>query len=227
VRVTNFEQQSSSASLSGRKSSTFESLGISNLGTQATTNSTQSIPSSVSELLNSLTSRLGKLEHKQAGNGKESVSGAVRFSSVTFTSKNDVGAWLDSSLITTGGVLPYGLFADPQLLLHWVWILLSGSTNSLAGDMKDHISIEMSQDKTYTVDSYQHYISLVFTGKKSSLLNMGGMDKSCLAQIPTFKSWDDATGETGLKQQIAEGLAMVHHSISDLIKENFSNAPEV
>jgi hypothetical protein len=226
-RVTKLEQQPSISTPAGPSSSTFDSLGIATLPETTGTNPTQQIPSSVSELMNSLTFRLEKLERQQADSGKESLSGAVRFSGVTFTSKEDVGAWLDSSLNSTGGVPPYGLFADPQLLLHWVWILLSGSTNSSARDMKDRISIEMSQDKTYAVDSYQHYIPLVFTGKKSSLLNTGGMDKSRLGQIPSFESWDDATGETGLKQQIAEGLSMVRHSISDLIEENFSNAPEV
>jgi hypothetical protein len=226
-RVTKLEQQPSISKPAGPSSSTFDSLGIATLPETTGTNPTQQIPSSVSELMNSLTFRLEKLERQQADSGKESLSGAVRFSGVTFTSKEDVGAWLDSSLNSTGGVPPYGLFADPQLLLHWVWILLSGSTNSSARDMKDRISIEMSQDKTYAVDSYQHYIPLVFTGKKSSLLNTGGMDKSRLGQIPSFESWDDATGETGLKQQIAEGLSMVRHSISDLIEENFSNAPEV
>jgi hypothetical protein len=226
-RVNILEQRSSSKAPSSSNSGTFDSLGINNMGITNPSSSGQSIPSSVSELVNSLTTRLGKLERQHSENGKEGLSGAVRFSGVTFTSKDDVGAWLDSALVTTGSVPPYGLFADPQLLLHWVWILLSGSTNSSARDMKDRISIEMSQDKTYAVDSYQHYIPLVFTGKKSSLLNTGGMDKSRLAQIPTFESWDDATGETGLKQQIAEGLAMVKHSISDLIEENFSDAPEV
>jgi hypothetical protein len=226
-RVTNLENHSSSSRSSSIKTGAFESLGINDNNTSDPNNSSQTMPASVSELLNSLTSRLGKIERQQTDSGKEGLSGAVRFSGVTFTSKEDVGAWLDSHLITTGAVPPYGLFADPQLLLHWVWILLSGSTSSSARDMKDRISIEMSQDKTYAVDSYQHYIPLVFTGKKSSLLNTGGMDKSRLAQIPSFESWDDATGETGLKQQIAEGLAMVRHSISDLIEENFSNSPEV
>jgi hypothetical protein len=94
--------------------------------------------------------------------------------------------------------------------------------------MKDRISIKMSQDKTYAVDSYQHYIPLVFTGKKLSLLNTGGMDESQLAQeILTFENWDYATGETGLKQKIAEGLTMVQDSISNLIEENFNDFPEV
>jgi hypothetical protein len=210
--------------------SSFGDLGINTTGLPSAvtnTNTVSNIPSSVSELLNSLTTRVGKVEQQQSEKGKEGLNGSVRFSGVTFSSKDDVGAWLDNSLSSTGGVPPYGLFADPQLLLHWVWILLSGSTNSSARDMKDRISIEMSQDKTYAVDSYQHYIPLVFTGKKSSLLNTGGMDKSRLAQIPTFESWDDATGEAGLKQQIAEGLSMVKHSLSDLIEENFNDAPEV
>ena len=212
-------------------SSAFSMLGITNMNQQSSNNqsvpSTNGITSEVSDLLNVLTSRLGKLEKQHADKGKEGLNGAVRFSGVTFTNKDDVGAWLDSALTITGGIPPYGLFADPQLLLHWVWILLSGTTNSSARDMKDRISIEMSQDKTYAVDSYQHYIPLVFTGKKSSLLNTGGMDKSRLAQIPSFESWDDATGEAGLKQQIAEGLSMVRDSLSDLIEENFCDSPEV
>ena len=108
--------------------------------------------------------------------------------------------------MNTGEVPPYGIFADPQLLLHWVWITLSGVETSSAQDMKDCLFISMTQDKTYMVDLCQHYIPLVFTGRKSSLLNTGGMDKSCLSTILTFKSWDDTTGETGLKQQIAEVL---------------------
>jgi hypothetical protein len=230
-RIMNLETSSATtSSQSNLKQSPFGDLGINvngftSNGTNANTGT--SIPSDVGDLINSLTQRLGKIERQQSDKGKEGLNGSVCFSGVTFSSKDDVGAWLDNSMINTGGVPPYGFFADPQLLLHWVWILLSGSTNSLARDMKDRISIKMSQDKIYAVDSYQHYIPLVFTGKKSSLLNTGGMDKSRLAQIPSFESWDDATGEAGLKQQIAEGLAMVKHSISDLIKENFSEAPEV
>jgi hypothetical protein len=53
------------------------------------------------------------------------------------------------------------------------------------------------------------------------------LSKSRLAQIPTFESWDDMTGENGLKQQIAERFVLGRHSISNLIKENFENSPEV
>jgi hypothetical protein len=179
------------------------------------------------ELLDGINKRLEKVEKHHLHQGKDGLKGSVRFSGVTFTGTNDVGAWLDKSWGNVGSIPPYGLFADPQLLLHWIWILLSGTTNSSAKDMKDRISIEMTQDKTYAVDSYQHYIPLVYTGKKSSLLNTGGMDKSRLGQIPTFDSWDDATGENGLKQQIAEGLSLVKHSISDLIDETFEHSPDV
>jgi hypothetical protein len=233
TKVSKLEAMNSSGSSSSNNSSNaFNALGIAGMNQtttpdQSNVNPSESLSSSMSDLLNALTSRLGKLERQYSEKGKEGLNGAVRFSGVTFTGKDDVGAWLDASLPNTGGVPPYGLFADPQLLLHWVWILLSGTTNSSARDMKDRISIEMSQDKTYAVDSYQHYIPLVFTGKKSSLLNTGGMEKSRLAQIPSFESWDDATGEAGLKQQIAEGLSMVKDSISDLIEENFGEAPEV
>lgn len=231
-RVRNLETSSKGHDSNNQQgSSSFSALGFTSLN-QTTSNIQSSasgtgMTSEVSDLLNVLTSRLGKLEKQHLDKGKEGLNGAVRFSGVTFTNKDDVGAWLDSALDTTGGIPPYGLFPDPQLLLHWVWILLSGTTNSSARDMKDRISIEMSQDKTYAIDSYQHYIPLVFTGKKSSLLNTGGMDKSRLAQIPTFESWDDATGEAGLKQQVAEGLSMVRDSLSDLIEENFCNSPEV
>jgi hypothetical protein len=233
TKVAKFSTTHSSNPVSSNDhSNTFNSLGIAGMTdnarpVQAAVNGNDAFSASASELLNTLNSRLGKLERQQSEKGKEGLNGAVRFSGVTFTNKDDVGAWLDGSLTVTGGVPPYGLFADPQLLLHWVWILLSGTTNSSARDMKDRISIEMTQDKTYAVDSYQHYIPLVFTGKKSSLLNTGGMEKSRLAQIPTFESWDDATGEAGLKQQISEGLSMVKDSISDLIEENFGEAPEV
>jgi hypothetical protein len=205
----------------------FTTLGIAG-GSNANPNThVQTVSPGVSELVNDITTRVSMLEKQQTDSGKHGLNGAVRFCGVTFTNKDDVSAWLDKNLQDPGGIPPYGLFADPQLLLHWVWILLSGTTNSSARDMKDRISIEMSQDKTYAVDSYQHYIPLVFTGKKSSLLNTSGMDKSRLAQISTFTEWDDATGENGLKQQIAEGLSLVKHSISDLIEETFSDSPEV
>jgi hypothetical protein len=234
TRVTNVEsnqRKTKLAKVSSSSKNAFHSLGISDSMNNDYDSDMDDSSSSKNEvvagLVKDITSRITKLEKQQTEHGKDGLNGAVRFSGVTFSGKQDVGAWLDSSLETTGGIPPYGLFADPQLLLHWVWILLSGTTNSSARDMKDRISIEMSQDKTYAVDSYQHYIPLVFTGKKSSLLNTSGMDKSRLAQIPTFESWDDATGENGLKQQIAEGLALVRHSISDLIEETFENAPEV
>ena len=230
-RVTTIEEKSANKTTSKTSGINFSSLGISDsLNTNYNSDdddSSSKHENLVTSLVNDITKRVSKLEKQSSEHGKDGLNGAVRFSGVTFTGRQDVGAWLDSALDNVGGIPPYGLFADPQLLLHWIWILLSGTTNSSARDMKDRISIEMSQDKTYAVDSYQHYIPLVFTGKKSSLLNTSGMDKSRLAQIPTFESWDDATGENGLKQQIAEGLALVRHSISDLIEETFENAPEV
>jgi hypothetical protein len=231
VRVNTLETSSASASaVSGQAANPFSALGISGLnGTVPGTSSSTSTnpPSEIAELLNTLTTRIDNVERKSQDKGKDGLVGSVRLSGVTFTCKDDVGAWLDANCDNPGEIPPYGLFADPQLLLHWIWILLSGTTNSSARDMKDRMSIEMSQDKTYAIDSYQHYIPLVFTGKKSSLLNTGGMEKSRLGQVLTFESWDDATGENGLKQQIAEGLSMVKHSLSDLIEETFSNSPEV
>jgi hypothetical protein len=146
-----------------------------------------------------LQDRIEKIEKQQSEHGREGLNGSVRFSGITLTGKDDLGAWLDKHSDNAGGVPPYGVFADPQLLLHWVWITLSGVETSSARDMKDRLSISMTQDKTYAVDSCQHYVPLVFTGKKSSLLNTGGMEKSRLGTIPTFDSWDDASGETGLK----------------------------
>jgi hypothetical protein len=43
----------------------------------------------------------------------------------------------------------------------------------------------------------------MLTGKKASLLNTSGMEKSQLSQISTFETWDDVTGENSLKEQIA------------------------
>jgi hypothetical protein len=205
----------------------FSSLGIHDSTAEDDTKSTASDANLNSVSIESIASRLSKLEKQNNDQGKDGLKGSVRFSGVTFTGKGDVGAWLDKEWGEVGAIPPYGLFADPQLLLHWIWILLSGTTNSSARDMKDRISIDMSQDKTYAIDSYQHYIPLVFTGKKSSMLNTSGMEKSRLAQIPSFESWDDATGENGLKQQIAEGLALVKHSLSDLIDETFEESPAV
>jgi hypothetical protein len=230
TRVTTIENMpQSTTGITSSSNNPFSTLGISGTPNLGNTNVTPSIPvpSDINELLTSINSRLGKMKKQQTDHGKDGLKGAVRFGGVTFTNKDDVGAWIDAGMETVGGIPPYGLFADPQLLLHWIWILLSGSTNSSARDMKDRISIEMTQDKTYAIDSYQHYIPLVFTGKKTSLLNTGGMEKSRLAQIPTFESWDDATGETGLKQQISEGLTLVKSSICDLIQETFENSPEI
>ena len=182
---------------------------------------------SITTELEVINDRIKQMEKQHREHGKEGLNGAVRFSGVTLSGKDDLGAWLDKNTVNVGGIPPYGLFADPQLLLHWIWVLLSGTTTSTARDMKDRLSISMSQDKTYAVDSYQHYVPLVFTGKKSSLLSTGGMEKSRLGTIPTFESWDDATGETGLKQQLAEGLVLVKDSISDLIDETFGEEHEV
>ena len=171
--------------------------------------------------------RIVKIEKQQSEHGREGLNGSVRFCGITLTGKDDLGAWLDKHSSNPGGVPPYGVFADPQLLLHWVWITLSGVETSSARDMKDRLSISMTQDKTYAVDSCQHYVPLVFTGRKSSLLNTGGMDKSRLGTIQTFESWDDATGETGLKQQIAEVLVRVKDSISELIEETFEDQHQI
>jgi hypothetical protein len=180
-----------------------------------------------SSVLESISSHLAKLEKQNNDQCKDSLKGSICFSGVTFISNGDVGARLDKQWGKVGSIPPYGSFTDPQLLLHWIWILLSGTTNSSGWEMKDHISIDMSQDKTYAINSYQHYIPLAFTGKKSSMLSTGLMEKSWLAQIPSFESWDDMTGENGLKQQIAKGLALVKDSLSDLIDETFQDSPDV
>ena len=95
--------------------------------------------------------------------------------------------------------------------------------------MKDRISIHLTQDKIYAVESYQHFVPLIFTGssKKTLSLTVGSLDKSRLPQIPTFKSWDDPTGEQGLKQIISECTNLVKESITDLIEENLGHIPEV
>ena len=231
-RVTSLENhnKTTSSSASGtrtRSINPFSGLGINDTSNSDDNSMDANTSSPNSNLLESISDRLSAIEKQTNDQSKDGLKGSVRFSGVTFTGKNDVGAWLDRNWGEVGAIPPYGLFADPQLLLHWIWILLSGTTNSSARDMKDRISIDMSQDKTYAIDSYQHYIPLVFTGKKSSMLNTSGMEKSRLAQIPSFESWDDATGENGLKQQIAEGLSLVKHSISDLIDETFEDCPDI
>jgi hypothetical protein len=228
ARVTKLEtQQNSSGNTRTKSINPFSGLGIHDTSVEEDSRSTGTDANINSSSMDSITDRLTKLEKLNNDQNKDGLKGSVRFSGVIFTGKADVGAWLDKEWGEVGSIPPYGLFADPQLLLHWIWILLSGTTNSSARDMKDRISIDMSQDKTYAIDSYQHYIPLVFTGKKSSMLNTSGMEKSRLAQIPSFESWDDATGENGLKQQIAEGLALVKHSLSDLIDETFEESPNV
>jgi hypothetical protein len=216
-----------SSSTHSKSINQFSGLGINDMSNVDVTSLDAMASNPNSDLLESISSCLSKIEKQNNDQSKDGLKGSVCFSGITFTGKNNVGVWLDKSWGEVGAIPPYGLFADPQLLLHWIWILLSGTTNSSARDMKDQISINMSQDKTYTIDLYQHYIPLVFTGKKSSMLNTSEMEKSRLAQIPLFESWDDATGENGLKQQIAEGLTLVKHSISDLIDETFKDSPDV
>ena len=178
--------------------------------------------------LHELKTRIHKLERSNERN-TQGMSGAVRFSGVTFTGIRDVESWLDSfETAIDEGLPPYGLFADPQLLLHWIWIVISGTTSTSARDMRDRIVIAITQDKLYAVDSFQHFVPLIFAGKKSSsLVNTGGMQKSRLDQIPTFENWDDVVGQYGLKQQIMECLGHVKDSISELIEETFSNCPEL
>ena len=235
-KATNyFASRSNGPSVTAADPSSFtllNSLGISrptiNTSDTSNRNGTPSTSSTVLPVeISGLRDRVAKIEKQQSEHGREGLNGSVRFCGITLTGKDDLGAWLDKHSSNPGEVPPYGVFADPQLLLHWVWITLSGVETSSAQDMKDRLSISMTQDKTYAVDSCQHYVPLVFTGKKSSLLNTGGMEKSRLGTIPTFETWDDATGETGLKQQIAEVLVRVKDSIAELIEETFEDQHQI
>ena len=209
------------------------SLGIS--GSESTIPNSHRVGTPVGEglggvdadIFKRLIDRVSKMEKQQMEHGREGLNGAVRFSGITLTGKDDLGAWLDENLESPGGVPPYGLFADPQLLLHWCWIMLSGGHMSTPRDLKDRLAVSMTQDKTYAVESCQHFVPLLFTGKKSHLLNTGGMEKSRLASIPTFESWDDASSEIGLKQQMSGVLNNVKESMSELIEEAFEGQDKV
>ena len=208
----------------------FALLGISNPPADSLMMDTDTVeppvtPSDLGHLVDDIHSRIKKLEKVNSDKGKAGLSGAVRFAGHTFTNKEDVQAWLDEHLEV--GMAPYGLFADPQLLLHWIWIVIGGHHTNATRDLKDRLSVEMSQAMTFAMDSYQHLVPLVFTGKKYTIMNTGGLEKSRLALIPTFSSWDDTAGDSGLKQQMAEAIIYVKDSMSELIQEGFDESPEV
>ena len=52
-----------------------------------------------------------------------------------FPDKDNFGAWIDNSLGNSGGISPFGLYADPQLVLHWVWVVLFGNTNNFTREI--------------------------------------------------------------------------------------------
>lgn len=167
------------------------------------------------------------LESHKTNQSKDSLKGAVQFGGFTFTGQDDVSSWWDKYFSNPGSVPSYGLFADPQLLLHWCWIVLSGASANSARDMRDRAAVDLSLDKSYCVESFQQFVPIVFTGKKAgTLLNTNGVGKSRLAQIPDFKSWDN-NDETGLRQQLAESLGFVKDSFTDLIEEQFQDSPEL
>lgn len=190
---------------------------------------TQNLPADITATLEKLIDKVTKLESAQIEKGKEGLTGAVQFGGFTFTGTKDVENWFDHHMKDDVGQLPpYGVFADPQLVLHWIWIVISGNTYSSARELRDRDAIYMSQDKLYAVEAFQHYVPLIFSGKKSTaIINTGGMDKSRLGQIPKFSDWDDASGQHGLKQQIADVISLVSESLSDMISERFSTSPEL
>ena len=209
----------------------FSTLGISlpsaeTIGVPTQGFSSETAVGSITQVVETLLSRVDKLE-KSVISRASNLSGAVRLGGVTFTGKDDVGPWLDSKLESSGGIPPFGLFADPQLLFHWVWVVLSCHNTNTAREIRDRVAIEMTQDKMFAIDSYQHQVPLLLTGKKTSVVVTGGMDKSRLPQIPNFVSWDDPVGENGLKQQLAEALNLVKESLLDLIMDNFSDLPDI
>lgn len=107
-------------------------------------------------------------------------------------------------------------------------MVLTGGSNTSAWELRDRSAIQLSQDKVYAIDSFQHHVPVLFSGKKSlSLINTGGMNTSRLGQIGKFSDWDDATGQQGLKQQISDTIPLVIDSLTDLIQEAYGNKPEV
>ena len=205
----------------------FQAFNIGNIGNVDT-----SIQGGLTEAVEALSQKVGKLESQQSEVGKDSLTGAVQFGGYTFAGPRDVENWLENHLDSSNSPMdvlpPYGLFADPHLLLHWIWVVISGSSNTSAREMRDRSAIALTQDKIYAIDSFQHYVPLIFSGKRiSSLINTGGMEKSRLPQIPTFKDWDDASGQHGLKQQINETLRHVKESLAQLIQDTFANNPEL
>ena len=60
--------------------------------------------------------------------------------------------------------------------------------------MWDRDAILITQDKKFTINMFQHHMTLTFVSKRSaSLVNMSSTDKSLLSQIPTFRDWDDVS----------------------------------
>ena len=187
------------------------------------------VPPDLTDLLNKLDNRVSTLELWHKEKGKENLTGAVQFGGFTFSSTRDVEDWLDTYTQDNKGQLPdYGLFADPQLLLHWVWTFITGGQNTSARELRDRDAISMTQDKLSAVDSFQHYVPLIFSGKRNAaLINTGGMEKSRLAQIPKFSDWDDSSGHHGLKQQMADVISLVKDSLMQLIQDKFPNSAEL
>ena len=183
----------------------------------------------VADTVQDVSDRLHKLESIQASRGRDGLTGSVRFGGITFTGTRDVQDWLDEKLGISGDLVPpYGLFPDPLLILHWAWVILAPGETSTLRDMRDRDALSMSQDQLYAIQSFQHYVPLIFSGKKTSMMiNTSGMSASRLGQITIFESWDGVSGQLGLKQQMAEAMNKVKDSLTDLIQETFNTTPEV
>ena len=115
----------------------------------ADTSSTVGLLSNSITVLNDLTERIEKMEYLNSIKGKEAIKGAVQLGGFTFTSQNDVGAWYELHHSNPGSLPAYGVFPDPQLLLHWCWIVLSGSNSNSTRDMRDRAAIDLSLDSSY------------------------------------------------------------------------------
>lgn len=174
-----------------------------------------------------VTNRVENLEAENKARSTQGLSDATRIASHTFTKVEDVELFLVNHGPRAHGVPRFGLFVDPLMLYHWVYARMAGGI-SIQSDLTTRKKLNIHELELRALESYGSDLPMLFTGKTNNfVLATGGMDKSRLAMLKSYKEFEDAGLDGGFRKKIEATALMIKDSLAEMIDMEFGSHPRV
>lgn len=178
-------------------------------------------------VLASITARLEELEAHNEARESQGLESAIRICNHTFTNDEDVEAYMTNNGPSSHGVPRFGLFVDPLILYHWIWSRLAGNSNS-STELTTRKKLDIQELELRALESFGADVPFVFAGTSSTMsIVTPGPDKSRLANLKTFKDWENAGLATGLRYRVEAQALMIKESLLRMIDKEYMAYPVI